>query len=39
MPTVARIEQPPPTTLGMCGYPSPYDPVRVAAAVPVEATR
>ena len=27
---VARIEQPPPVTLGMCGRLSPYDPVRNA---------
>jgi mannose-6-phosphate isomerase-like protein (cupin superfamily) len=32
--TVARIEQPPPITLGMCGFLSPYDPVRMAPAVP-----
>lgn len=37
--TVARIEQPPPTTLGMCGYLSPYDPVRTAADAPVDAAR
>ena len=36
---VARIEQPPPITLGMCGYLSPYDPVRMAVAVPAEAPR
>jgi mannose-6-phosphate isomerase-like protein (cupin superfamily) len=31
--TVSRIEQPDPTTLGMCGFLSPYDPVRLACAL------
>jgi len=30
---VSRIAQPPPTTLGMCGHLSPYDPVRLAGPV------
>jgi mannose-6-phosphate isomerase-like protein (cupin superfamily) len=29
---VARIEEPPAATLGMCGHLSPYDPVRLAGA-------
>ncbi|GAA1285153.1 cupin domain-containing protein [Pseudonocardia aurantiaca] len=31
--TVARIEEPVAATLGMCGYLSPYDPVRLDGAV------
>jgi hypothetical protein len=31
---IARIEQPDPTVLGMCGYLSPYDPVRLSGVVP-----
>ncbi|GAA1310442.1 cupin domain-containing protein [Pseudonocardia xinjiangensis] len=32
---VSRIEEPPAAVLGMCGFLTPYDPVRIGSVVPV----